>query len=72
MHVWQIEANIHFGRGYFARLIGTLVEAIFSLQLYKSEANRADPTYSYDTAACMCVVERAQNLHRHSGTLHNK
>ena len=43
MHVWQIEANRHFGRGYFARLIGTLVEAIFSLQLYKSEANRADP-----------------------------
>ena len=40
------EANRHFGRGYFARLIGTLVEAIVSLQLYKSEANRADPIHS--------------------------
>ena len=36
-----------FGRGYFARLIGILIEAIVSLQLYKSEANRADPTCTY-------------------------
>ena len=35
-----------FGRGYFARLIGILIEAIVSLQLYKSEANRADPNQS--------------------------
>ena len=43
--IWQIRADWRFGRGYFARLIGILIEAIVSLQLYKSEANRADPRY---------------------------
>ena len=40
---------MHFGRGYFARLIGILIEAIVSLQLYKSEANRADPSQQYQS-----------------------